>query len=97
MNTPDRQLLHKSAQNQLQTVVSVPTQELFIAADFIKLHAIGPSGLEWSSGRISLDGIHLGAADASGIDGEVWTIEEWVPFRLQFEGWRYFCAWLCPY
>ena len=97
VDASERRLLHKSAHEQLQSVVSVPGQELFIAADFIRLYAYDRSGVKWPSARVSLDGINLGAADASGIGGEVWTIERWVPFRLEFDQWRYSCSWLCPY
>ena len=97
VGTADQRLLYRSTEDQLQSVVAVPGQNWFVAADFIRLHVFGSSGPEWSSKRISLDGIRLGAVDVSGLDGLVWTMDTWVPFRLNFDGWRYVCDWTCPY
>lgn len=56
----------------IKEVFPVPQRRLIVFADFVKLSAYGPSGLEWVTSRLSWDGLKITGITSELIQGLAW-------------------------
>jgi hypothetical protein len=90
-----RALLY-AAREDLWGVVAVPGRDFVLAHSYTDLFGYSRSGELWRSDRIAYDGIGFDEVTTNYVRGMVYLPhgaqnedDEWSPFRLTFDGWRY--------
>jgi len=92
-----RNLLHKTEDDGLITVISIPECDIFVTCTYTYLYAYSPKGLLWESDKISVDGIKFIIADNRILKGQVWNLDDWVDFSLKIDGWEYQSEFACKF
>lgn len=66
-------------------VLPLPEHNLLLFSGFHAIHAYGPDGLAWTTGRLSWDGIRLGGVVDGRLEGTGWNMltDREVPFFVE--------------
>jgi hypothetical protein len=87
-----REILHKTDNNYLESVIFTGFNNYFLSYDFTNIYIFNTK-LVWESKRVSWDGIQIDEIDSEFVHGKIYSLFEWVTFKLNLKTFEYVCDW----